>query len=377
MSYQSIPRESTRLVAQKLLVAATLALCVVVGACADTPPPPPPQPASAAATQGLLEAFPDARVATLRARDEAVARARPQRGGAPMFVLALSKRWVPGAKLTVAFRGGSEALHGQIVQVAALWTLYANVGLDFGYVPGRGYRTWDPSNTAYAADIRIGFDEAGYFSCVGNDSVAAACAVPQQSSMNYFGFDRSLPADWQSTVLHEFGHAFGIEHEHQNPEGGCDKEFRWDDDAGYVPTKDGYGQFITDPQGKRPGIYTVLGGPPNKWEKAKVDFNLRQLPKSTAFHTSKLDNLSIMKYEFEEWMYVHGRNSPCFSERNLDLSPLDREGIALLYPRQPAEVAAAIRQREEAMVGLRDAAGLSPQLKSAMQNKIDALRTIK
>jgi hypothetical protein len=79
--------------------------------------------------------------------------------------------------------------------------------------------------------------------------------------MNFGGFAVSLPQDWAATVLHEFGHALGLQHEHQHPVGGCDLDFRWEDDPGYTPTFDGFGQFITDSNGKPPSVYTVLGGP--------------------------------------------------------------------------------------------------------------------
>jgi hypothetical protein len=42
-----------------------------------------------------------------------------------------------------------------------------------------------------------------------------------------------------------------------------DAQFRWFDDPGYVPTQDPSGNYIPDPDGRRPGIYTVLNGPPN------------------------------------------------------------------------------------------------------------------
>jgi hypothetical protein len=70
--------------------------------------------------------------------------------------------------------------------------------------------------------------------------------------MNFEGFDKGTPSDWEGTVRHEFGHALGLEHEHQHPEGGCDAEWRWNDDAGYIPTRDKDGGFTRDKQGRYP-----------------------------------------------------------------------------------------------------------------------------
>src|SRR5690349_10941147 len=105
--------------------------------------------------------------------------------------------------------------------------------------------------------------------------------------MNFEGFDVQLPQDWRGVVLHEFGHALGLEHEHQHPVQPCD--FRWEDDPGYTPTTDRFGQFTPDEAGRKPGIYTLLGGPPNRWSREMVDFNLRKLPDSSAFRTSAFD----------------------------------------------------------------------------------------
>ena len=62
----------------------------------------------------------------------------------------------------------------------------------------------------------------------------------------------------KKTARHEFLHALAFQHEHQSPMGGCDSQFRWDNDAGYAFSQDDNGQFISDPNGKRPGIYTYL-----------------------------------------------------------------------------------------------------------------------
>src|SRR5206468_3968540 len=122
--------------------------------------------------------------------------------------------------------------------------------------------------------------------------------------------------------------------------------FRWDDDPGYQPTTDQYGQFTADPDGRRPGIYTVLGGPPNNWPPSEVDFNLKQLQAndSHAFEVSRFDRASIMKYYFPDWMFESGGQSPCFSQgENLTLSTLDIQGIKRAYPRAGAEAETLVR----------------------------------
>ncbi len=203
------------------------------------------------------------------------------------------------------------------------------------------------TDTAYAADVRISFNQEGYWSLVGQDSVNSAIIQPGQASMNFGGFTLFRPADWEGVVIHEFGHAFGFEHEHQNPIGGRDDEFRWKDDPGYLPTTDTAGEYIQDSQNKRPGIYTVLGGPPNSWLQAKVDFNLRQLPDSHAYMIGPFDRNSIMKYYFPAWMFASGEQSRCYSKENLQLSAGDKTGFAKAYPAAPADITTLMFSRKQ------------------------------
>ena len=70
---------------------------------------------------------------------------------------------------------------------------------------------------------------------VGNDSIDPTIVGAGEASMNFGGFAQGPPPGWEATVLHEFGHALGFQHEHQLPVGGCDLEFRWEDDPGYQP----------------------------------------------------------------------------------------------------------------------------------------------
>src|SRR5262249_26611594 len=66
-------------------------------------------------------------------------------------------KWEPGDTITVAFMGGTPALHRDIMNAANEWTRHGNFSFDFGEKNG-SFRSWSRTDTSYAADVRIGFD---------------------------------------------------------------------------------------------------------------------------------------------------------------------------------------------------------------------------
>ncbi|WP_158854595.1 hypothetical protein [Saccharothrix deserti] len=294
----------------------------------------------------LIESLPDDVLASLEVRDRWRSRvARP--GGGLEFIVTDLARWQPGSTVRVAFLRGDTALHKDVAAATRQITDACNLDLDFGVDEATGeHRRWTEQDTTYAAEIRVGFDLPGFFSLVGTDSndptlgppVGRVGGRPHQRSLNLGGFTTARPARWEGTVRHEFLHALGFHHAHQNMRGPCENEFRWEDDPDYVPTQDPRGVFVPDANGRRPGVYTFLAGAPNFWPRQKVDHNLRtgNPPDVVA---GPFDRKSVMLYSFAPFFYSTSP-SPCAPMGNgLDLSDLDRRGLRLLYPDVEAGIA--------------------------------------
>lgn len=327
----------------------------------------------------LLDPYPDHVQAAIEARERFIRNLPLGDGFGLEFVVESLARWAPGKTLRVAFLEGPPSLHEQIARAASEWSEYGNIGFDFGFDPETGrYRSWSLTDATYQAEIRISFftgmdHRRGYWSNLGQDSIDPTIAGPGEPSMNFGGYLTGIPQGGLATVIHEFGHALGFHHEHQHPVGGCELDFRWEDDPGYVPTRTPQGEYIPDASGRRPGLYTRLGGPPNGWPKAKVDFNLRQLRDTHAYTVGPFDAKSIMKYAFPSWMFREGEQSHCFSQRNLALSEQDKVGAATAYPDAPAAVAELTNQRRAVLESVAQAPVVSAETKQRAEIQLEGL----
>ncbi|MFV0526457.1 MAG: hypothetical protein ACK5RL_18380 [Acidimicrobiales bacterium] len=309
-----------------------------------------------------LDDPPEDVVASVAARDEWRA-GQAGRNASLAFIAGDVDRWPSPSTVTVAFLGGTVHLHHRIAEAAGAISESCGLTLDFGHDPDTGrYRSWAETDTTHAADIRVGFDQPGHWSLAGTASIdrsvgvagGAAGGRPGQRSLNLHGFDRELPVDWAGTVLRVFLQAIAFHHDHQNRRGPCRTGFRWEDDDTYQRTVDRRGVHITDPNGRRAGIYTYLSGAPNQWSRAKVDRRLR----STATDgpaAYPLDPASAMLYRFPELFYRQWP-SPCApTSDGQTLSDGDRRGLDLLYP-----TVAGASQRYPLAIALASAALTGP-----------------
>jgi hypothetical protein len=323
----------------------------------------------------FLDALPEPVLASMEVRDRWFATAGVSSEGEAFFLSDL-QRWLAGSTLRVAFLGGDTALHRDIESATRQITDGCGITLDFGFNATTGqYRTWSTGDMDYAADIRVSFDQHGFSSLIGRDSITASIGVadqpmggrPGQRSLNLGGFPLQRPAKWPGVVRHEFLHACAFFHEHQHPSGGCEMQFRWEDPPGYQPTTDKQGGYIVDAAGLQPGIYTYLAGNPNFWSRAKVDHNLRP-GSATGAVVGQFDPASIMLYQFPPLFYRMFPN-PCSPTGNgLDLSPGDIAGLLRLYPLE-SSVASTVNARRTGVVeALSGAAELPEDLRAGIAN---------
>lgn len=196
--------------------------------------------------------------------------------------------WQPGDTLTVSFLDGDPALHQRVRQVAERWTAPGMANLTFDFLKH--------NNT----DIRISFKYKGSWSLLGK-----YCRRRTDTSlptMNYGWLTPDSPDDKvQRVVLHEFGHALGFIHEHQNPI----HAIKWNRDA----------------------VIADLSGPPNNWSPQEIEVNMFEQPSLSDVKGTPLDKTSIMMYPIPASWTVDGFSVGL----NTDLSQQDRKLAKQVY----------------------------------------------
>ncbi|MET0741673.1 MAG: M12 family metallopeptidase [Candidatus Nanopelagicales bacterium] len=195
--------------------------------------------------------------------------------------------WANGRRLRVRFLDGVPSVMERVATIAREWQDLTNLTLSFV--------------TSGTADIRISFREKGFsWSTVGTDALTVPASQP---TMNYGWLTPSTALrEYQRVVRHEFGHALGMIHEHQNP--------------------DAFGKIPWD----KPKVYAYYAQ--QGWSKADVDQNIFEVYDEDETNFSDYDPSSIMHYAIPEELTI-GDFSIGW---NTVFSALDRSFMATQYP---------------------------------------------
>lgn len=134
--------------------------------------------------------------------------------------------WKNSSTIIVKFQNGTNEQKNEVIFHALEWTRYAN--LQFVFVDSNGKKlsiNYDQrsfrlpigkentyQNYFDRSDIRISFTENTNNSIVGTGSIIQK---PNEATMN-LGTNIKLKSVRRGSILHEFGHALGLMHEHQN-----------------------------------------------------------------------------------------------------------------------------------------------------------------
>ncbi len=201
-------------------------------------------------------------------------------------------RWAPGTTLNVLFLDGEdvpEEVYRRAIQlVQDAWE--ANSSLKFRFFYGEA----DPNMTYH---IKATFlVDKGYNSFIGTSSLG------KNPSMNLSRLHKK-PLDgreFRRVVVHEFGHALGMMHEHQNP----NVNINWDREA----------------------VYEDMAGSPNFWDRNRTANNYFRTNASDL--ASPFDRLSVMLYSIKASWTTDGFSVPYLP----DPSATDKEWVRRAYP---------------------------------------------
>lgn len=202
------------------------------------------------------------------------------------MALLTTQRWNPGQQLLVYFMGGQPDICAKVLQYAQEWSDHCSI-------------TFLETKDANKSDLRVSFINNGSWSYIGTTANGVAKTA---ATINFGWLSGALPeSDFKQVVLHEFGHALGLIHEHQSPA----VKLKWD----------------------KPFVYNYFAMN-HGWSKADVERNIFYEFETTNTQYSALDPLSIMGYHIPPEFTLDNQVFPM----NYVLSAMDKSFIGQIYP---------------------------------------------
>lgn len=184
--------------------------------------------------------------------------------------------------ITIKFLDGELEFQRKVYEIAKVWENHC--GIRFIH------------KKTLSSDIKISFDNDRLESRIGKECKNA------NISMKLGGLKKvRSEKEFYRIVLHEFGHALGLIHEHQNPKGGI----VWNEKEVFSYYK-------------------------NQWDKAEIKSNILDKYKENQCNSTEYDSLSIMTYDIPSQLLRSGIPSP----RNYVISEKDIHLISKIYPQR-------------------------------------------
>ena len=226
--------------------------------------------------------------------------------GRDRAIAPIGKTWMNGSTLQVRFLGGTTAQKNTVREQAGWWTQHANLKFDFNDAP-----------TPRSGSASIPTTGPGAM------WAPTAGAFPLNEATMNLGFMDG------GTTAHEFGHAIGLAHEHQNPAGGI----QWNEEV----------------------VIRELAKSPNFWDEATARHNVLRKYTADQINGTQFDPDSIMLYFFPADWTLNGIGT----KANEVLSDLDKQFAAgaKMYPKTgptvdaPVELNVNASKRTAASIG--------------------------
>lgn len=251
-------------------------------------------------------------------------------GAIPFSIFEKYRKWDVGTTLKACFySAGAIPTKEQIAQIANQWSKYGAIYFDFGTAPNFNF-----CQANDGALVRISFRQKGYWSLIGTQALASDAR--NVVTMGLQDLDKELyplyGEKFKSIVIHEFGHAIGLAHEHQHPAMDCYAQF----DVSVIERD--YGWTHDDAVANLARLQLSSVAADGKFYKTGMG------PAGEIYEYSGVpDPDSVMRYDLRKEDFLQPPGSCYIPTLNAEPSKGDQAAVARVYARDNAAKSAQVQ----------------------------------